>query len=195
MGSQPRHRSAKSLSWDRRQRDTSRERILSDAEVKMFWPLLEDNAGRALKILLLTGARPGEVARMRREHIKDGWWELPGKPDGHGWKGTKNGISHRVWLAPAVRELIGDGDGPVFRLGNAMRTTMQRLCRELNVPRCTPHDLRDLRKHRHSVGFSVMRWTGCSITPIRASAQSTTGMDTRPRTRKSGKRSRSICWR
>ena len=121
---------------------TSRERILSDAEVKMFWPLLEDNAGRALKILLLTGARPGEVARMRREHIKDGWWELPGKPDGHGWKGTKNGISHRVWLAPAVRELIGDGDGPVFRLGNAMRTTMQRLCRELNVPRCTPHDLR-----------------------------------------------------
>jgi integrase len=23
-----------------------------------------------------------------------------------------------------------------------MRTTMQRLCRELNVPRCTPHDLR-----------------------------------------------------
>jgi hypothetical protein len=64
----------------------SRERILSDAEVKMFWPLLEGNAGRALKILLLTGQRPGEVARMRHEHIKDGWWELPGKADGHGWE-------------------------------------------------------------------------------------------------------------
>ena len=128
----------------------SRERILSDAEVKMFWPLLEGNAGRALKILLLTGARPGEVARMRYEHIKDGWWELPGKADGHGWKGTKNGASHRVWLVPAMRELIGDGDGPVFRLGNAMRLTMKRLCRELNVPRSTPtRPKKNVRQHRH----------------------------------------------
>ena len=151
---------------------TSRERILSDAEVKMFWPLLEGNAGRALKIILLTGARPGEVARMRHEHIKDGWWELPGKPDGENdsalsfWPGTKNGVSHRVWLVPAVRELTGRPvnsnedqilrqrsisahdekvrqrtiSGPVFQRPPDMQGLMQRLCRELNVPRCTPHD-------------------------------------------------------
>jgi integrase len=141
---------------------TSRERILSDEEVKLFMQAFRQagNAGRALQILLLTGARPGEVARMRHEQIKDGWWELPGKADGH-WPGTKNGISHRVWLVPAVRELIGDQkdrrrsfsvhgqmegqpsfSSPVFKRRPAIRTTMQRLCRELNVPRCTPHDLR-----------------------------------------------------
>ena len=33
--------------------------------------------GSALKLILLLGQRPGEVAHMRHEHIKDGWWEMP----------------------------------------------------------------------------------------------------------------------
>ncbi len=65
----------------------SRERILSDAEVKMFWQAFAQagNAGRALRILLLTGVRPGEVAHMQHHHIKDFWWDrtvcLFGKAD------------------------------------------------------------------------------------------------------------------
>ena len=31
-------------------------------------------------ILLMSGQRPGEVAAMAREHIVDGWWQMPGKP-------------------------------------------------------------------------------------------------------------------
>jgi integrase len=61
----------------------SRERVLSDSEVPKFW-LAFDAAGRegmALKAILLTGQRPGEVTHMRHEHIKDGWWALPGAPD------------------------------------------------------------------------------------------------------------------
>ena len=82
---------------------------------------------------------------MKYEHIVDGWWEMPGKPDGNGWKETKNGISHRVYLPQPVRELIGNNgaEGPVFRHGaNGMRDVMKRICTELNVPRATPHDLR-----------------------------------------------------
>ena len=61
----------------------SRERVLSESEIPKFWSAF-DNAGlvegTALRIILLTGQRHGEVAHMRREHVKDGWWEMPGEP-------------------------------------------------------------------------------------------------------------------
>jgi len=74
----------------------SRERVLSDSEIPRFWAEFDP----ALKLILLTGQRPGEVTHMPREHIRDGWWEMPGGPvPALGWKGTKNGASHRVWSA------------------------------------------------------------------------------------------------
>jgi integrase len=57
----------------------SRERVLADSEVPRFWAAFADAgliAGTALKMILLTGQRPGEIAHMRHEHIKDGWWEM-----------------------------------------------------------------------------------------------------------------------
>ena len=42
-----------------------RQRVLSDAEVVLLWPRLDPG----LKLILLTGQRPGEVQAMRREHI------------------------------------------------------------------------------------------------------------------------------
>ena len=91
----------------RRPQTGSRERVASDGESPKIWAAF-DAAGlvksSALKMILLTGQRPGEVAHMRSEHIVDGWWELPGAPIPQlGWPGTKNGASHRVWLpAPAL---------------------------------------------------------------------------------------------
>src|ERR1019366_8762826 len=58
-----------------------RERVLSDSEVPKFWAAFDNGglvASTALKMILLTGQRPGEVAHMRREHIVDGWWTMPG---------------------------------------------------------------------------------------------------------------------
>ena len=132
----------------------ARDRILSDAEVKQFWEAF-DGAGlirsTALKVLLLTGQRPGEVAHMRREHIVDGWWEMPGAPDDKfSWPGTKNGQSHRVWLPKSVVRLLTemeDNDGFIFPgerggcvkgLSEAMRDVVEAL----DVARATPHDLR-----------------------------------------------------
>ena len=46
----------------------SRERVLSDAELPKFWAAFDDAglvSGAALKMILLTGQRPGEVAHMR----------------------------------------------------------------------------------------------------------------------------------
>src|SRR5262249_35954355 len=78
---------------------TSRERVLSDSELPLFWTAFsqQGHAGATLKLILLTGQRPGEVSAMQRQHIRDGWWEMPGEPSGD-WPGTKNGRSHRVWL-------------------------------------------------------------------------------------------------
>ena len=80
----------------RRNAVTSRDRILSDDELPKFWSAFDDAGlvcGSALKMILLTGQRPGEVANMRRDHITDdGWWTMPGKPvEALGWPGTKNG--------------------------------------------------------------------------------------------------------
>jgi integrase len=139
-----------------RNESRSRERILADSEVPRFWAAFDDVglvSSCALKTLLLTGQRPGEVTNMRREHIKDGWWEMPGAPMPElGWPGTKNGASHRVWLPAPVREIIAELDdagatiGFVFPgLANSkqLAATMRTICRKLVVDeKVTPHDLR-----------------------------------------------------
>jgi integrase len=132
---------------------TALDRVLSDSEVPKFWAAF-DSAGlvrsSALKVILLTGQRPGEVSHMRREHIKDGWGEMPGLPDDKlGWPGTKNDQNHRVWLPEAARAVIAevdDGTGFVFggrRVVAGLDGAMRTICAELRVnEKATPHDLR-----------------------------------------------------
>jgi integrase len=134
----------------------SRERVLADSEVPLFWKAFDGAAlaGIALKMILLTGQRPGEMIHMRREHIKDGWWEMPGEPvPALGWFGTKNGQAHRVWLSkPAQTLLAGLGNdesttGFVFagargRAVHGLDGAMRAIRRKLGVERATPHDLR-----------------------------------------------------
>jgi integrase len=133
----------------------SRERILAEGEVPKFWTAFDDAglvASSALKTVLLTGQRPGEVTHLRREHIVDGWWEMPGVPvPALGWPGTKSGASHRVWLPKPVQAIIAElGDGPTgFAFAGArnrpldgLDAAMRTICKALGAERATPHDLR-----------------------------------------------------
>ena len=113
---------------------TDRSRVLSDAEVALLWPALDP----ALQLLLLTGQRPGEVAAMRREHIVDGWWQLPGKPAG-AWPGTKNGRDHRIWLSQPAQALL---EGHLAGGRKASRVVLKQLVAEHTIEHVTPHDLR-----------------------------------------------------
>lgn len=132
----------------------SRSRIVSDTEVPLLFNALSGDgvAHRALKVIWLTGQRPGEVSCMRHEHVVDAWWQMPGAPC-RGWPGTKNKRDHRVWLPRAARAIIdrgnvtpingyvfaGAGDRPVEHLDAVMRA----ICDQLGIrDRITPHDLR-----------------------------------------------------
>ena len=139
----------------RRNPTTSRERVLADSEVPLFWKAfgdLDPVRGAALKMILLTCQRPGEVSAMRAEHVVDGWWQMPGSPTPV-WPGTKNGESHRVWLPKPAQDLLAamsDGNGttgfifasprggPISKLDAAMRD----VCVKQGIERATPHDLR-----------------------------------------------------
>ena len=133
----------------------SRERVLSDSEIPLFWAAFDGAglAGTALKLILLLGQRPGEVSHMRFEHIDGGWWDLPGKPVPElGWPGTKNSQTHRVWLPKPAQVLVaeldrdgkgfvvaGERGGAVARLDQLMRA----ICANLGIDdKVTPHDLR-----------------------------------------------------
>jgi integrase len=141
----------------------SRERVLCDSELPKFWSAfgnLDPVRGAALKMILLTGQRPGEVANMRREHIIDGWWQMPGEPIPGVWPGTKNAASHRVWLPQPAQDLLaamfdGNGSGfvfasprggPISKLDDAMRSIAATLKIE---PSVRPHDLR--RSHGSTI--------------------------------------------
>ena len=128
----------------------SRDRVLADSEFAQFWTAFDKAgllAGSMLKMILLTGQRPGEVAHMHRDQIVDGWWEMPGAPvPALNWPGTKNGHSHRIWLPKAALALLEDlpEDGPLFagacggtiNPARAMRLACSKLVH------ATPHDLR-----------------------------------------------------
>ena len=114
---------------------SDRERVLSDAEVAMLWPRLDP----ALKLLLLTGQRPGEVAAMQAAHIVDGFWQMPGQPRGD-WPGTKNGRDHRVALSKPALALI---ESHLRKRSSQMSSLrLKRLVAEFALEKVTPHDLR-----------------------------------------------------
>ena len=90
-----------------RNETTARERVLSDSEIRLFWNAFDDHgllAGTALKIMLLTGQLKTEVLHLRREHIKDNFWEMPGKPvPEQNWPGLKKSLASGMALEAGAR--------------------------------------------------------------------------------------------
>jgi len=135
----------------------SRDRVLSDRELPLFWNAFldaDDISSGILRMILLTGQRPGEVRHLCREHIVDGWWTMPGDPDPEiGWPGTKNGNTHRLWLPEAAQQLLAQmpNESKPFR-GKEVNRAMQQINGSLNevakaqgspsIAPVRPHDLR-----------------------------------------------------
>lgn len=83
-------------------REASRDRVLSDAEVRWLWQACEEEGfpwGPMGQILLLTGQRLSEVARMTDSEIDGALWRLPAAR-------TKNGRAHAVPLSDSTGDVL-----------------------------------------------------------------------------------------
>jgi len=159
---------------ERRYAESPKERNLDAEEIKAVWRDLENRSPplrAALRLVLLTGQRPGEVRRMRWEHIEGATWTMP---EGYRKKTAadrgKPSKPHRVHLCPpALAELerirLRERGGFVFpaRTEGAVepveRQTVARaaarICKALETPKWTPHDLRRTARSRWSDSLSA----------------------------------------
>jgi integrase len=116
--------------------NTSRERTLTEDEIKTLWGTIDtasisDEVRRALKLVLLTAQRPGEVAGIHTSEIDGSWWTIPSAR-------SKNGKAHRVYLTATALSLLGNTTGKGF------------------VFRC-PHESREQSIDSHSLPVAVRR--------------------------------------
>jgi len=87
-----------------RHEEQSRDRVLTPNELRLIWNNLEDNDyGAIIKLVALTGQRPGEIAGLRWSQIHNGSIVLDG---GDATCGTKNYRDHVIPLSEAARQII-----------------------------------------------------------------------------------------
>jgi integrase len=131
-----------------RREEKTRDRVLSDADLRIVWRALEDDDyGTIVKILILTGQRRNEIAGLQWSEIDltRGLIELPGER-------TKNSRRHDVPMAAAVHALLearkkdngrdlvfGRGDGPFSGWSKAKEALDKRTG---PLKHWTLHDLR-----------------------------------------------------
>ena len=92
-----------------------RRRVLSDAEIKILWPLLDDTKTHntwstvraGLKLLLLTAVRSSEIRNMQWQHIdlKNAVWTIPPQLHKAGESG-KEDRPHRVPLSKLAIDIL-----------------------------------------------------------------------------------------
>jgi integrase len=98
----------------KRMTTVKRGRTLDDAEIRAFW-LGADTCGIhrltgiALKLILVTGQRPGEVIGMRHDEIEGTAWTIPASR-------RKTGTGHVVHLTETALALLADARAEVSRL-------------------------------------------------------------------------------
>lgn len=143
-------------------KETSRDRALSFEELRIVCKTLDTHPGRtswqarmALKLIILTGQRPGEVSAMEWAHIdlENAVWRIPAVL-------TKSARTHTVHLSPQVisilttiHSLTGSAAHVLQSTSNAAkpfdRHSVSHAVRDLftedgfaSVEPFTPHDLR-----------------------------------------------------
>jgi integrase len=142
-------------------KEVSRDRVLSDDEIRWFWQACEaikQPWGPMGKLLLLTGQRLNEVACMTESEASGSIWHLPAER-------TKNGRAHDVPLSDAARSVLDEieqvkggrglyhtttGETPLSGFHKGKRhiaDQMQAIAKSevgeaVNIPHWTFHDLR-----------------------------------------------------
>lgn len=126
-------------------RPASRERVLSDEELVAIWRASgDDDHGRIVKLLILTGARRGEIGGMcwRELDAGVGNWTLPAAR-------SKNGKALTLPLPPAAWRIINSVPhmfgGVVDWVFHDLRRTVATRMADLGVQ---PHVIEQVLNHR-----------------------------------------------
>jgi integrase len=81
-------------------KESSRERVLSDAEIRAIWQACDDtDHGCIVRLLLLTGQRASEIGSLRWDEVHGGMIVLPGMR-------TKNKRQHVIPLSAPAKEIL-----------------------------------------------------------------------------------------
>jgi integrase len=96
-------------------KSVARGRVLDPDEIKLFWANAETSGlhritALALKLVLVTGQRPGEVAGMHQDEIKGRLWTIPASRRG------KTDTPHTVYLTDTALQIIADAREELTRL-------------------------------------------------------------------------------
>ena len=135
-------------------KEQQRDRMLTEDEISAFWIKLPETDTSiflqfALKMILITAQRPGEVisAEWQEFDLKTRWWTIPAEK-------TKNGLTQRVYLSNLAREILAnlnnDGrflfpspqDASRHIKVNALSHGLRRNRDTIGIPHFTAHDLR-----------------------------------------------------
>ncbi len=144
-------------------KEEGRKRVLNNDEIKTLWNALDlENktidmyrlSKLAMRAILCTGQRPGEVAGMAWDELKDGFWNIPAER-------MKGKEPQRVPLTKMVLDIIEQArplscdSKYVFRSSyvedspikpHSLARALDRHWKEMGftdeTPRFTPHDLR-----------------------------------------------------
>ena len=89
------------IGTNRPKENPARDRVLSDAELAAIWRACgDDDHGRIVRLLILTGCRRAEVGGLAWSEIDDaGTWTLPKAR-------SKNGRGHSLPLPPAALRIV-----------------------------------------------------------------------------------------
>lgn len=124
-----------------------RQRNLSDDEIRILWKSLDRNdlmitpeIKRAIKLVLVTAQRPGEVIGMHTEEIDGHWWTIPASR-------AKNGLAHRVYLTQTALSLLGNttGRGYIFKTAGEDDKPMTELAMNTAIRRHLLFQLKDAK--------------------------------------------------
>jgi integrase len=124
----------------------SRDRVLVDAELSAIWRGLDnDDYGKCVELLILTGCRRAEIAGMRWSEFSDdrSTWTLPKER-------SKNGKAHTLPLTPLMLKIIDsipERDGFDLLFGRKHGFTgwsigKRALDERLGLPPWRVHDIR-----------------------------------------------------
>ena len=127
---------------ERPARERPRERVLTDAEIRAFWSMLDQeppDIAAAFRLRLITAQRGGEVHGMRWVDVdlEGGWWTIPGSV-------AKNGLAHRVPLSDLAMEVL-------------VELRVRRTDKEASSPYVLAPSARDPKRRRRALASLGLR--------------------------------------